>query len=148
MLPPQEKINVLGCMGNLVWKRNQPPYTSYEILCQRHKHNVIHQKRRGTSNQFRKVIYGRLVFDAREVKSKKNRTILAVGGNRIKHLGDCGTSTADLLTDKFLLNSAISNLGTKSTTLDINSKNLNTPLAEYKYIRLKLFFSRECHKII
>ncbi len=52
--------------------------------------------------------------------------------------GDAGTPTADLLTVKLLLNSIISTPNTKFITLDIKDFYLNTPMARYEYMRLRL----------
>ena len=74
----------------------------------------------------------------REHKAEKNRTRLTVGGNRINDPDDCGTSTADLLTVKLLLNSVISTKNAKFMMLDIKNFYLNTPLLRYEYLRLRL----------
>ena len=80
-------------------------------------------------NLFREITYSRVVYDVREVKADKNRTMSTVIGDRIKYPGDCGTPTADLITLKLLLNSIISTLGAKSMKLYIKSFYLNTTLA-------------------
>ncbi len=46
--------------------------------------------------------------------------------------------TADLLTIKLLINSIISTQGAKFMTLDIKDFYLNTPMARYKYMQLKI----------
>ncbi len=52
--------------------------------------------------------------------------------------GDAGTPTADLLTVKLLLNSIISTENVCFMTMDIKDFYLNTPMARYKYMHLRL----------
>ncbi len=52
--------------------------------------------------------------------------------------GNAGTPTANLLTVKLLINSTISTTGAKFMTMDIKDFYLNTPMAQYEYMRLKL----------
>ena len=84
------------------------------------------------------VTYGQIVCDIREGKAEKNRTRLTVGGNRINYPVDVGTPTACLLEVKLLVNSVVSTAGVYFMTLDIKNFYLNTPLARYEYLRLKL----------
>ena len=71
-------------------------------------------------------------------KSDPYQTQLTVGGNLIAYPGDYGTPTIDVLTVKILLNSIISTPGDKLMTIDIKDFYLNTPMARYEYMRLKL----------
>ena len=71
-------------------------------------------------------------------KSDPYQTRITFGGNLIAYPGDCGTPTVDLLTVKLLINSIISTLGAKFMTIDIKDFYLNTPMARYEYICLKL----------
>ena len=57
------------------------------------------------------------------------------GGDRVHYPGDAGTPTADLLTVKLLFNSIISTPNAKFMTMDIKDFYLNTPMAQYKYMR-------------
>ena len=84
------------------------------------------------------VTYGRVVCDVREENTEKNHTRLTVGGYRINYPGDVSTPTACLLKLKLLVNSVISTEGSEFMTIDINFYYLNTPLARYEYLRLKL----------
>jgi hypothetical protein len=59
-------------------------------------------------------------------------------GNLINYPGNCGTPTADLFTVKLLLNSIISMPNAKFMSIDIKDFYLNTPMAHYKYFRMKL----------
>jgi hypothetical protein len=63
---------------------------------------------------------------------------LVARGNRVHYPGNTGTPTANLLTIKLLINSTISTAGVKFMAMDINGFCLNTPIAQYKYMRLKL----------
>ena len=99
-------------------------------------------------NRFIEVTYGRLVCDVRECIAEKNRTILIVGEDRIKHPGNCGTPTAHLLTVKFLLSSVISTLGSKSMMIDINLLPEHTTGAIWINTDETKQFSRGLHKVI
>jgi hypothetical protein len=52
--------------------------------------------------------------------------------------GNAGTPTADLLTVKLLINSIISTAGAKFMTMDIKDFYLNTPMARYEYMQLRI----------
>ena len=73
-----------------------------------------------------------------EKLDEPNRTRLVAGGDRVHYPGDAGTPTADLLTVKLLLNSIISTPNAKFMTMDIKDFYLNTPMAWYEYMRLRL----------
>jgi hypothetical protein len=60
------------------------------------------------------------------------------GGDRVHYPGNAGTPTADLLTVKILINSIISTAGTKFMTMDIKNFYLNTPMARYEYMGLRI----------
>ncbi len=60
------------------------------------------------------------------------------GGDRVHYPGDAGTPTANLLTVKLLLNSIISTPKAKFMTMDIKDFYLNTTMARYEYMQLKL----------
>jgi len=85
------------------------------------------------------VTYGLITTLIRPEKiDEPNRTRLVAGGDRVHYPGDAGTPTADLLTVKLLLNSIISTPNAKFMTLDIKDFYLNTPMARYEYMRLRL----------
>ena len=73
------------------------------------------------SNSFKYVTYGKIVCDYRENRYELNRTLLTVGGDRIKYLGDCDTPTSDLLITKLLFNGVLSTIKAEFTTLDIKN---------------------------
>ena len=89
-------------------------------------------------NSFKDVTYGKTFCDNKEKEEEPNYTRLAVGGDRINYPGDCGTPTADLLTVKILFKSVISTTKANFMTLHIKFFYLNTPVAIYKYICLKI----------
>ena len=74
----------------------------------------------------------------RPEKSNPYRTRLTVRGNLIAYPGDCGTPTVDLFIVKLLLNRIISTPDAKFMTIDIKDFYLNTPVAQYEYMCLKL----------
>jgi len=85
------------------------------------------------------VTYGLITTLIRPEKiDKPNRTRLVAGGDRVHYPGNAGTSTADLLTVKLLINSIISTARAKFMTMDIKDFYLNTPMARYKYMRLRI----------
>ncbi len=69
---------------------------------------------------------------------KPNRTRLVVGGDRVHYPGNAGTPTINLLTIKILINSVISTDGTKFMKMDIKDIYLNTLMARYKYMQLRI----------
>ena len=61
-----------------------------------------------------------------------------MGGDLINYPGDLGTPTACLLTVKLLVKISVSTAVAEFMTIDVKQIYLNTPLARYKYLRLKL----------
>ncbi len=84
------------------------------------------------------VTYGRIVCVYQDSKKDKYHTRITMGGNLINYPGNCGTPTVNLLTVKLLLNSIISMRNKKFMSIDIKDFYLNTPMARYKYFRIKL----------
>ncbi len=76
------------------------------------------------------------------IRPQKNddpdRTRLVMGGDRVHYPSNGGTPTSNLLTVKLLINSIISTPGAKFFTMDIKDFYLNTSMARYKYMCLKL----------
>ena len=90
-------------------------------------------------DRLKDTTYGKFVCKIRPEKIKEpNRTRLTVGGNLINFDGEVGTPTADMLLIKILLNSVISTPGARFMTADISNFYLNTPMARYEYVKLKL----------
>ena len=84
------------------------------------------------------VTYGSFTCVLRPLKKETHRTRLTMGGDRINYPGDVGTPTADMTLVKIFFNSVISTKGAKCVMLDIKDFYLNTPMARYEYMRLKL----------
>ncbi len=63
---------------------------------------------------------------------------MVVGGDRVHYPGNVGTPTANPLTVKILINGIISTAGTKFMTMDIKDFDLNTQMARYKYMQLRI----------
>jgi hypothetical protein len=77
------------------------------------------------------------LFDLKKI-DKLNRTRLVTGGDRVHYPGNAGTPTANLLTVKILINSIISTACAKFMTMDIKDFYLNTTMARYKYMQLRI----------
>jgi hypothetical protein len=89
--------------------------------------------------QAKDVTYGLITFLIRPEKiNEPNRTRLVAGGDQVHYPGNTGTPTADLLTVKLLLNSIISTENARFMTMDIKDFYLNTPMARYEYMHLRL----------
>ncbi len=63
---------------------------------------------------------------------------MVAGGDWVHYPGNVGTPTANLLTVKILINSIISTAGAKFMTMDIKDFYLNTPMARYEYMQLRI----------
>ena len=84
------------------------------------------------------MTYGRIVINYCPEKRDPNRVRLTVGSDVINCPGDYGTPTADMITVKMLLNSVMSTKGAKFMSIYIKNFYLNTPMAQYEYMRLKI----------
>ena len=73
-------------------------------------------------------IYGRVVVSYRPEKKYPNRTRFAVGEDRVKYPGYCGTPTVSLLAVTLLINSVVFTLGSRYMTFYIKAFYLNTPI--------------------
>ena len=78
-------------------------------------------------NRRKDITYGRIVCTHRLEKKDPHRTHITMGGILINYPDDCGTSTADLLTVKLLLNSIIYTPYCKFMAIDIKDFYLMTP---------------------
>ncbi len=100
---------------------------------------VFIKKNQLPQNRAKDMTYGLISCLIRHEKIEEpNQTRLVVGGKRVHYLGDAGTPTADLLTVKLLINSTISTPHAKYMTMDIKDFYLNTPMARYKYMQLRI----------
>ena len=88
--------------------------------------------------RFMDVTYVRVVVNYRPDNTATYCTLLTVGDDQLNYLGDCGTPTVNLLIVNLLLNSVVSNTGSKFMTINIKYLYLNTPMPWYKYMHLKL----------
>jgi hypothetical protein len=61
-----------------------------------------------------------------------------MGGDRVHYPGDTSTTTANLLSIKIPISSIISTAGAKFMTMDIKDFYLNTPMARYEYMQLRI----------
>jgi hypothetical protein len=100
---------------------------------------IFIKKKQVPQNRVKDMTYGLITCLIRPEKIEEpNQTRLVVGGDRVHYPGDAGTPTADLLTVKLLNNSTISTPNTKYMTMDIKDFYLNTPMAQYKYMQLRI----------
>ena len=100
---------------------------------------IFIKKNQVPKDRAKDVIYGLITCLVQPEKiDKPNRTRLVTGGDRVHYPGDAGTPTAGLLTVKLLLNSIISTPNAKFMTMDIKDFYLNTPMARFEYMRLRL----------
>jgi hypothetical protein len=85
------------------------------------------------------VTYGLITCLIRPEKiDEPNRTRWVAGGDRVHYPFDAGTSPANLITVKLLINSVISTTGARFFTMDIKNFYLKTPMVRYEYMHLKL----------
>jgi hypothetical protein len=61
-----------------------------------------------------------------------------VGGDRLDYFGDVATSTADITTFKFLINSTLSTADVAMMMMDINNYYVGTPLPRFEYMKMLL----------
>jgi hypothetical protein len=78
-----------------------------------------------------KATYGSFVVEVKEQKEEREHTRLTVGGDQIEYPGEKSTRTADLTTEKILINSFISTKGARFLMVDIKNFYLNTPLTRF-----------------
>ena len=86
----------------------------------------------------RTVTYSQLVASIRSHKTKTHRVRVTIGGNKLELPGNTTTNCASLTTTKCLLNSTISTPGARFITLDIKNFYYNTPMGQYKYMKISL----------
>jgi hypothetical protein len=100
---------------------------------------VFIKKNQVPQDRAKDVTYGLITCLVQPEKiDEPNRTRLVAGGDRVHYPGDAGTPTADLLTVKLQLNSIISTPNATFMTMDIKDFYLNTPMARYEYMHLRL----------
>ncbi len=79
-----------------------------------------------------------VVCEVRPEKDNPNRTRITIGGSRICFPGDVGTNTASLELFKVLLNSVLSRKGARFSTINLKNFNLDTPMPDPEYVRIKI----------
>ena len=81
-----------------------------------------------------------MVCDYRPLKDEKCRVRIAVGGDKLQNHDDAGSTAADLLETKTLLNSAISDAKREARfmCLDIKDHFLAVPMQHPEFMRVKL----------
>jgi hypothetical protein len=96
-----------------------------------HKHQV-------PTDRWKDITYAKFVCELKPNKAEVHRTRLTVGGDKVHYPGNVGTPTTDLTLVKMHINSIISTPGARYMTLDVKNFNLNTPMARYEYVRIKI----------
>jgi hypothetical protein len=96
--------------------------------------------------KYRKITYGKIVWDYKPHKKEKERIRLTMGGDRLNYSGDVATSTADITTFKILINSTLSTEDAAMMMMDIKNYYLGTPLPRFEY--MKMLLSRFPEEII
>ena len=94
---------------------------------------VIHRRNVPTNKT---AYHIRIVADFQPQKSDPHRIRIIVGGSKISVDYDIGTPTADLSTDKILINSTLSNRGERWAGFDLMNMYLNTDLKDYENLRV------------
>ena len=87
-----------------------------------------------------KVAYAHMVATIRPHKTEVNRVHVTVGGNILDYPGATTTNYASLTTTNCLLNSTISTPDARFMTLDIKDFFYGTPMVQYEYMKLTLYF--------
>ena len=101
-------------------------------------HVFFIDKQQVPAERFKDVTYRKFVRSIREQKKEKNSTRAIPGGNRDHFPGEVGTPTADMLLFEILLNSVVSTLGAKFMAFDVSNFYLNTSIARYQYIKMRI----------
>ncbi len=84
------------------------------------------------------VTYGSFSCDLKPNKKETHQTRLTADRDKINYPDDVETPTVDVTLVKTLFNRVILTKGAKCVMLDIKDFYLNTPMARYEYMRLKL----------
>jgi hypothetical protein len=86
----------------------------------------------------RKITYGNFFCNYKPHKKEKECVRLTLGGDRLDYSGDVATSTADITTFIFLINSTLSTEDDAMMMTDIKKYYLGTHLPQYEYMRMLL----------
>ena len=87
----------------------------------------------------KKPTYMRIVAAYRPEKKDPYRVRFTCGGDRIEYFGDVSTKTADLTTVKCVINDTLSTPDAKCMMADLSNFYLETPMADYEYMRIPLW---------
>jgi hypothetical protein len=79
-----------------------------------------------------------MVCDYKPHKKEKERVGLTVGGDRLDYSGNITTSTANITTLKFLINSTLSTEDASMMMMEIRKYYINTPLPRFEYMNMLL----------
>ena len=99
---------------------------------------MTHEEIKAMFTRGKKPTYARIVVDFRPQKEDSNRVRITAGGNLIQYAGDLTTRTVDLTVTKLVWNSVVSTAGVKCAVFDVGNFYLETPLDEYKYMKMPL----------
>jgi hypothetical protein len=89
-------------------------------------------------DRWQDITYVKFVCEYKPNKEEKERTRLAVGGDRVNYPDEVGTPTADLLLIKTHLNSVILMPAARYMTMDISNFYLNTPMERFEYAHIPI----------
>jgi hypothetical protein len=106
------------------------------IRSQGHGHVLFHTEIARPYQQM--ATYGWIVCNFCPQKKEQNCPCLTVGSDQIDYPGNKTMPTADLNMAKLLVNSTISTAGAIFLRINLANFYLNTPLPNYKYMRLRL----------
>jgi hypothetical protein len=94
----------------------------------------------------RNITYGKIVCNCKPHKKEKECVWLTVGDDRLDYSGDVATSTANITTFKFLIDSTLSTEDAAMMMMDIKNYYLGTPLPRFEY--MKMLVSRFPEEIV
>ncbi len=89
-------------------------------------------------DRWQDITYVKFICEYKPNKEEKERTRLAVGGDRVNYPDEVGTPTANLLLIKTHLNSVILMPAARYMTIDISNFYLNTPMERFEYTRIPI----------
>jgi hypothetical protein len=87
----------------------------------------------------RTVTYTHIVIDHWPQKDDSSHVRITIGGNLINYPYKLTTQTADMVSSKIMRNSIISTAYAKFGSTDIKNMYLETPLDQYKYMKMPLW---------
>ena len=100
--------------------------------------NTIFFIAHGLMPAHKKATYFRVVCTHKPLKPEPYRVRGTVGGDKIDYPGDVSAPTVDATTVNILLNDVVSTPDAQLCTGDVKNFYLNTPLADYEYVRIPI----------